>query len=381
MKMGVIVRVMDAAGAAGVPVLLWGEPGTGKTSLIDLLADVRDAHVEVIVGSAADPADINGYPQPVDGKVEMLPRAFATRLNEATNAYLFMDELSTATPACQAGMLRVASEHQVGDLKLGRHVRIIAAANPTDQAADGWDLAPPMANRFMHIDFVPDYDDWLRGMTLGWDSLLPPMTAADIVAADPDRIINARAKVVGYIKHRPNALQQVPDDPAKAGKAWPSRRTWDYLARVMAHLPDDDSDLAYQCRRMAADGLVGEAAATEFLTWERSLDLPDPRKVIADPTSVNWKELRNDRLYAVLQAVASVVAADISAGAEDAHDVWQGGLAALTATAEAGKTDVASPFVMDLFSIRPKGLRKIPQHALRPFIGMLRDAGMMQIGS
>ena len=52
-------------------------------------------------------------------------------------------------------MLTVALERMVGRTKLPDAVRIVAAANPPDRAAGGVDLTPPMANRFLHIDFEP----------------------------------------------------------------------------------------------------------------------------------------------------------------------------------------------------------------------------------
>ena len=53
MKQSNLVRIIDAAGSAGVPVLLWGQPGTGKTKLIEQVSRTTGAHMEVLVGSAA----------------------------------------------------------------------------------------------------------------------------------------------------------------------------------------------------------------------------------------------------------------------------------------------------------------------------------------
>jgi hypothetical protein len=48
-------------------------------------------------------------------------------------------------------MLGVALEHWIGDLVLPRALQVVAAANPPERAADGWDMSPPLANRFLHI--------------------------------------------------------------------------------------------------------------------------------------------------------------------------------------------------------------------------------------
>jgi len=43
----------------------------------------------------------------------------------------------------QAALLRVVLERAVGDLTLPDEVAVVAAANPPEQAADGWDLSQP----------------------------------------------------------------------------------------------------------------------------------------------------------------------------------------------------------------------------------------------
>ncbi|EUA17503.1 ATPase associated with various cellular activities AAA_5 domain protein [Mycobacterium xenopi 3993] len=50
-------------------------------------------------------------------------------------------------------------------------VRMIAAANPPEQAAGGYDLEPPLSNRFCHVGFTPSVDEWLDGMATGWEAV------------------------------------------------------------------------------------------------------------------------------------------------------------------------------------------------------------------
>lgn len=374
-----IARVVDAAGSAGVPVLLWGEPGLGKSAFIDSLAAARQAHVEVLVGSTTDPADVNGLPVvDGDGNVSFAPRAFVHRLNAAEAAYLFLDELSTAPPASQAGMLRVARERWVGEARLGDHVRIVAAANPIEHAADGWELAAPMANRFLHLPFRPDAEDWFAGMTAGWETLLPPLTAADLIEDDPARALRARSLIVGFLRAKPALLQAVPTDPSLAGKAWPSRRTWDYLASVLAHLPETDDEEGFATRQMAAAGLVGDAAAVELLTFLRSIDLPDPEEVLADPHGQEWAAMRSDRLYTVLGSTTSLA---LAAGQRsEPQALWTAALEVLGAVADAGRGDVAAAFVRPLMEARPDDTRP-PATLLRSLMPMLTAAGWREAAS
>ena len=250
-----LVTVLQPAGRAGVPVCLWGDPGIGKSALIQAAAAADGVPCETVIGSLREPSDFAGLPVVTDEGVRLEPPAWAKRLHAAQAGYLFLDELSTSPPAVQAAMLGVALERRVGDLLLPRAVRVVAAANPPERAADGWDLTPPLANRFLHIAYSPDVDGWLDGMIAGF--ALP--AGGRVAQPNPERTAVARARVAAFIRCRPALLDACPTNPAASGRAWPSRRTWTMTADVLALLDDDDREAAH----LVACGLVGEGAAGE----------------------------------------------------------------------------------------------------------------------
>jgi hypothetical protein len=334
-----LVTVLRAAGRAGIAVCLWGDPGIGKSALIHAAAAADDVPCEIVIGSLREPSDFAGLPVVSDEGVRLEAPAWARRLKEAQAGYLFLDELSTSPPAVQAAMLGVAIERRVGDLILPRAVQVVAAANPPERAADGWDLSPPLANRFLHIAYTPEVDRWIEGMTAGFS--LPPI--GDVAQPSRERTAIARASVAAFIRSRPTLLDAFPANPSASGRAWPSRRTWTMTADVLALLSDRDSDAAY----MAAAGLVGEGAAVEYLTWRREADLPDPAVVVADPHSVAWRSLDPSRVWAIL---AGVVGYSTGRGTVEA---WRDGWGPLAVAAEQGRGDVAAacarvPAVVDL---------------------------------
>lgn len=362
----VILRVLSAAGRARVPVLLWGSPGTGKSALVEALAQRAGIPCEVVIGSTREPSDILGLPVVADNaSVRMAPPDWFLRLQAAGEGILFLDELSCSPPAVQAAMLRVARERWVGSERLPDRVVIVAAANPTETAADGWDLAPPTANRFLHIDWRPSAADWVVGMTAGFDRLDTGATPTG-TSADGARVARWRALVAAFIARNPCLLQSLPADAAQASRAWPSMRTWSYAADVLAELADDDADAA----RLALTGLVGDGAGIEFLTWQTFGDLPDPGTVLADPATVDWRSERTDRSFAILSAVAAHVVADGSVAA------WQAGCDVLGAVAAAGAADVGAVALRSLLAARPDGAR-LPASLAKGFAKVLRDAGMV----
>jgi hypothetical protein len=353
------VTVIDACGRARVPVLLLSDPGMGKSSLIRGLADSQQVRCETVLGSIREPADIAGLPVITDGGVVLEPPAWAKRLYAAGAGYLFLDELTTCPPAVQAAMLEVALERTVGDLRLPGDVIMVAGANPPDRAADGWELAAPLANRFCHLPFQPSVEDWKTGITTGWAA--PPASRA--ITGDDDRRALQRALVAGFINVRPDLLDAFPDTGAAASGAWPSRRTWQMTADSLAHVRDDDTDAL----QAIAFGLVGEGAGVEFLTWRQAADLPDPEKVIADPSIVDWAD-RPDRVWAVLSAVTAWAASRKSAAA------WQDAWGPLVHAAEHGAEDIAAGAARILARSRPVKA-SVPASARR-FQGMLTAAGL-----
>ena len=162
------VEALGVAVAARVPVLLWGAPGTGKTSVIRAMADAMALPCETVIASIREPSDFAGLPIVVGGEVRFAPPAWARRLAQAGHGLLFLDELSTAPPAVQAALLRVVLERAVGDLTLPDEVAVVAAANPPEQAADGWDLSAPLANRLCHLDWRTDPRAVADGLAGGW---------------------------------------------------------------------------------------------------------------------------------------------------------------------------------------------------------------------
>ena len=142
-------------------------------------------------------------------------------------------------------MLTVALERMVGRTKLPDEVRIVAAANPPDRSAGGVDLTPPMANRFLHIDFEPTAEEWLTGMRSSF-ATLPAIAGRRCRRSAQGR--GSRELCAPTSRLGLSSFTDIPDTDEAAGRAWPSRRSWEAMARVLAHLRRDDT---------AAIGAVG----------------------------------------------------------------------------------------------------------------------------
>src|SRR5579864_8642830 len=200
----VALQALSVAVAARVPVLLWGGPGTGKSSAVRDLACAMNWPCEVVIASIREPSDFAGLPVVTNGHVRFAPPHWATRLAAAGQGILFLDEISTAPPAVQAALLRVVLERVVGDLELPTDVAVVAAANPPEQASDGWDLTAPLANRFCHIDWNADAATFAQGIAAGWPT--PPVR--QLTADWAKRQSSVRGLVGAFVHARPGLLAQ-----------------------------------------------------------------------------------------------------------------------------------------------------------------------------
>ncbi|MCX5417565.1 AAA family ATPase [Streptomyces sp. NBC_00059] len=355
---------------ANQPVLLWGEPGIGKSAGMEQLAAGLGLELETVIASVHEPSDFAGLPvvgdDPAVTGVPMAPPDWAVRLARSGRGLLFFDELSSAPPAVQAALLRVVLERRVGSLRLPESVRIVAAANPPSSAADGWHLSPPLANRFVHLRWTHDPRTVARGMAGTWPALGVPVVDPAKVSGAAAR---ARGAVSGFLTARPGLVHHLPADAESRGRAWPSPRTWDMALRLLA--TGYAADTGREAVAAALTGAVGDGAGIELLSYLDHLDLPDPDRVLADPDAFALPE-RGDRQLAFLIAVVAAVQGELT------RKRWEAGWAVLAKAVDAGVPDVAARAAVDLAAMRSLDWPVPP--GIDGFLDLLRQSGALPQG-
>jgi len=334
------------------------------------IASIREpsdfAGLPVVSGPvASSPGSGNGASSRGTPAVHFAPPLWALRLAEAGTGLLFLDELSTAPPAVQAALLRVVLERTVGDLTLPKDVVVVAAANPPEQAADGWDLSAPLANRLCHLSWEATPKSIADGLAGGWAPPVVPLLPDGWEAGEPAM----RGIVAAFLQVRPALAIAPPASAADAGRGWPSPRTWEMTARLLTAA--DIAGASGEARSALVRGAVGEGAGTEFLAWQAEMDLPDPEEVLADPGTFQLPE-RGDRAYAALASIAAAVAA------RPTFERWAAGWRVLgrAAQGERSAPDVAAVAARVLARCRPDEIPSMPPE-IKLFTAVLTDASLM----
>jgi len=355
---------------ARVPTILWGPPGVGKTSALEALAGSVGARL--FVPHVRAPEDI-AVPVVRNGHVEVVPVAeFAdacAAAEEGQRVIVVIDELTTLVPSCQASALRFLDSGRVGSKRLPAHVWRSAAANPPDQAAGGYDLEPPTANRLAHVDWTVDPVQWCAQFApLVWAN---PFVATDVVTIEspewPEMWARARALVSAFLRHQPQLLLKIPDSASERGRAWPSPRTWDYASRALAAARCDALDAL---PAMAA--CVGTGAAQQFAAWARDLSIPSPQDLLANPELLRQVE-RSDQQYAALVAVSALFPAQ----GEFPRALWDSAWALAGVAAEVCRDAAAGTIVRELCRAYRDGRVgrdvRVPAE-FRPYRALVEDA-------
>ncbi|MBI3978914.1 MAG: AAA family ATPase [Chloroflexi bacterium] len=366
---------LTAATTVHVPVIVWGPPGVGKSAAVQRWAAARGLACWTVIASLRDPSDfaglpvLSGEPRPVDGQsvpsVGFAPPRFAVEAARQ-GGVIFLDELTTAPPAVQAALLRAVLDAAFGDLQLPRdRVAIVAAANPPELAAGGWDLAAPLANRFLHHSYMLEPEAWVGEFPGYWGA--PPVVEFQGQALDAGAWGQARSLVAAFVRARPALLLQIPADESRRGQAWPSPRSWDFASRLLAAVRAGGGTLEDALPLCA--GCLGDGPAIELLHWIHELDLPDPEMLLAEPQGYQHPA-RTDRSFAILSAVVQAAVGRLT------RDRWLAAWRILGIAAAGGGADVAAAAARRLALAR-RGDLPLPAADLAAFLPVLQAAGLV----
>lgn len=293
-----ILRLCLTTPGALTPVVV-GSPGIGKTQRIKKLAAELGWDCEVLSPGERGEGAFGVVPVPNDdGFLHYPPPDWVKRFAESWKGLVFVDEINTAPPALQPALLGLILDGRIGGYQLPPGVKRAAAMNPVSQAAAGWDLPPALANRMQYLQWAsPSATEWT-------DWLLSEADGGEL--AERSGWTQARALAAAF--HRKNPGRLLEDaDKALVGRfppAFATPRSWETAVRMLASCIDAGEMDAYP---IICEGILGKPVAVEWCTWLRKNDLPDPEKLLADPSSWKPDPKEMDKVFATCFAVSECV--------------------------------------------------------------------------
>ena len=283
-------------------LMLWGPPGIGKSSIV---ADVASSHGLQLVDlrlSQLAPTDLRGLPVAENGLSRWFPPEF---LPTEGKGVLFLDEINMAPPAMQGIAQQLILDRRVGSYRVPDGWFIWAAGNRKSDRAAVFEMPSALANRFIHLDLLPDFHSFKAwGLRVGLSE-----------------------QILSFLAFRPVLLHQM--DPQRP--AWPSPRSWVMANKLMQ-------------AQLSVEPAIGPAVAGELEAFCAVYQyLPDLDSILAGQSKANFPTEASARYATVLGLIVRA-------------DTAEKGIHALTWLVKQAGAEWVQFFATDLFrSLREKG--------------------------
>ena len=307
--------------AGQVPWII-GDPGTAKTDSMATLAKQLGLNFQQTILSQKMREDLAGIPvtsKAMIGGIErecvrfILPEETLRAMYEPT-LWLF-DEFNQ----CPVDVMAAAQTLLTKNLP---NSYMVCVGNSPDRSTDGRELSPPVINRLCQLAWELPEDC----IAAGWNNGFRDYPALDFPVL-PENWRNEYLPHWGQLfagmrKALPHLFDErsYPTDMDKATQPFPSTRSMTNAGITMAACDSVGAPSSVRAQLLA--GFVGQAAATEVLTYIGYSDLPDPEAVLARPDLLVMPQNRLDLCRMVLSGVWKAIEENCTSERwEKAYDV------------------------------------------------------------
>ncbi|KKL92499.1 hypothetical protein LCGC14_1884080 [marine sediment metagenome] len=308
MKLSDAYKIVKGSIKNNTPIMLWGPPGIGKSSLIHQISEEMNREVLDLRLAQLEPTDLRGVPMPDNsiGRARWyLPAFWPDSVTEDTTrdvvteeevkegkktviklvtkkvlvkagccplgpGILFLDEIEKAPVSVKNASLQLVLDRKIGTYKLPDDWGIVCAGNREEDGCFSAPLGAALSNRMIHLDIEPDVEAWA-------------MWARDNGVIDD---------IIGFLHFKPELLYKQTEE-----HAFPTPRTW----VIGSNLVQSVKTQKEQKELLGAS--VGRHAAQEYIVWNNVYKSVDPEAIFAGQMP-NFEGKDQSFKYAVALAVA-----------------------------------------------------------------------------
>ena len=183
--------------------------------------------------------------------------------------------LTAAPQLTQAACYQLILDRKLGEYELPAGWTIIAAGNRESDRGVVHRMPSPLTNRFVHLDFGVDLDDWTKWATKH----------------------GIATEVIAFLRFRDELLHDF--DPKRSDKAFPTPRSWEFVSNIVG-----SGTVTNGIEYPLIAGAVGEGAAAEFMGFLRiARSIQGPDMILMNPEKSDIPE-EAATLYVISTALA-----------------------------------------------------------------------------
>jgi MoxR-like ATPase len=252
--------------------MLHGEPGVGKTRLVEMVAKRFNAKFYDVRLTNTDIADLRGLPyycHETETTKYFRPQDVP---HGDELAVFFLDEITACEPHVQPTAYGITEERRIGQFVFPKNVLIIGAGNKTDDGAVAYEMNTAISDRMSHMVVTQNVDSWLKDF------------------AEPEEL---HISVIAHIKTHPDVLHTIQQCLADDLLIATTGRSWERVSDIRKYVK------GRRAQEILIAGRVGEAQASSY--WITADDVDATVKVV-DMVGMN----REDRYELYPQSLMSL---------------------------------------------------------------------------
>ena len=278
------------------PFFVWGNPGIGKSRILQALVESMGYHFEDIRLSQIESVDLRGLPAKEETATgvnvvwampDFLRRAKEQWEKHGKPTAYFFDELNSGSPATMAAAYQFINDRRIGCFELNAKDVVFAAGNLESDGGVTNQMPLPLANRFRHYWMTVNTSQWIDFASEA--GMHPYVISYLSIDANKNKLQNfnveqllSSSEKAFATPRRWEMLSKALYSAYKDNSGMKSTKTFDEGESEEFNVYDEDDPINENDISVIAASCVGGGIAVEFAAFvKEGMDLPQARDILA----------------------------------------------------------------------------------------------------